>query len=87
MPKGEVVDGLGKHAYISGRIFMPKQVPAGVYEGIPRFNGGQRVFAYGYNLGAGKYNKLTKCMSVELTGASWVSASVIALGAVTAALI
>ena len=66
---------------------MPKETPTGTYAGIPRFNAGQRIFAYGYNLGNGGYKNLSRCMSVEINGASFMTASAIAMGALTAVLI
>lgn len=66
---------------------MPKESKKNVYDGIPRFNRGQRIFAFGYGLGKDGYKSLTKCMSVEIQGASMIAASAVALGALTSALI
>jgi hypothetical protein len=60
---------------------MPKQSSNGIYKGTPRISSGDSVIAHGFGLGEGQYNKLTKCMTITLAGASdLVAASAIALG-------
>lgn len=54
MPKADVEEGLGKFSQISGRMLMPKETSSRDYVDVPRFHGGQRVYAYGYGLGAGE---------------------------------
>ena len=65
-PSDDINSGLNKNSIISGTIFLPKETKSGDYEDIPRFNSGDSIKAWGYDMGEEAYNKpLKECMPGE----------------------
>jgi hypothetical protein len=69
-------------------MYQPKERKDGQYSSVPRFKFGESVTAHGYGLGEGEFTKLSKCLTIKLTGANeLLTAGAFALGGLALTLI